>query len=142
MSCCRLNLFATANPSCGGSSFKFGDQIAKGFLWVASAHQCFADEKTMEPTFAKTLQRLRILQSTLTNHHCVVGSVSNESAARFQGDLKRLEIAVVHADELGASIQRAAQLDGRMHFNECVEPELVFCNFPQITQRGVIQCSD
>src|SRR6266446_1692284 len=100
MSCCRLNLFATANPSCGGSSFKFGDQVANCFLWIASAHQCFADEKTMEPTFAKTLQRLRILQSTLTNHHCVVGSVSDESAARFQGDLKRLEIAVVPADDL------------------------------------------
>src|SRR6266487_3591015 len=133
MSCCRLNLFATANPSCGGSSFKFGDQIAKGFLWIASAHQCFADEKTMEPKSAKTLQRLRILQSTLTNHHCVVGSVSNESAACFQRNLKRLKIAVVYADDLGASIQRAAQLDGCMHFNERVEPELVFRNFAKIT---------
>ena len=33
-----------------------GDQIAKSRLWIARAHQCFADEKTVEPSFAKAMQ--------------------------------------------------------------------------------------
>ena len=49
------------------------------------------------------------------------------------GNLKRLEIAVVHADDPGASIERTAHLDGCMHFNECVESEFIFRNLAQIT---------
>ena len=81
----------------------------------------------------KTTQRLRVLQSALTDHDFVVRSFGDETLACFQRNLKGLQIPIVHADDVRAGIQGAAQLVGCVDFDECIEPELVFSDLTQLT---------
>src|SRR5207247_8628538 len=87
----------------------------------------YSYHKPSEYDFVKKTQLFHALQSTLTDHDFVMRSISNKTLACFQRNLKALKIPVVHADDVRAGIQRATQLVGCVDFNECIEPELVFC---------------
>ena len=96
---------------------------------IFSAHQRFTNQECLVAGGMQLADFRSAINSAFCHAQHVIGNALRQIDQRIQADLKRLEIAAVHADDIRSALNRALQFLFIMDFTQGI----------QVQRAGVIQ---